>query len=312
MLTQLRRRLPEWKVCRRSEVSEYYFNVTVMRHGSERTTSFPFPASANGRHLITTRWSGWTILNTHAESGSRLVERDARESQLLHMSRSHECEEQGQLCVLAGDLNLRVGEERDLQREGWRDAWSSPPGVDDWTWCRGSSTARYDRVFLHDAGEGESAECAEIRRLTGVWPALSDHVALHAVVRRRSKVQVVPDEASSPATRQAVLRIPRGPQASLHLHRRPQATEHVRLPQRHQALLQLHRQPPTKQHLRLPHRPQALLQLPRRPQAKRHAHSGRAPAPMLPRRRPPMLGRCPLWPLATLSCSAPRRCATRA
>ena len=119
------------------------------------------------------------------------------------MSRSHECEEQGQLCVLAGDFNLRVGEERDLQREGWRDAWSSPPGVDDWTWCRGSSTARYDRVFLHDAGDGESAECAEIRRLTGVWPALSDHVALHAVVRRRSKVQVVPDEASSLATRQA-------------------------------------------------------------------------------------------------------------
>ena len=31
MLTQLRRRLPEWKVCRRSEVSEYYFNVAVMR-----------------------------------------------------------------------------------------------------------------------------------------------------------------------------------------------------------------------------------------------------------------------------------------
>ena len=104
-----------------------------------------------------------------------------------------------------GDLNLRVGEERDLQREGWRDAWSSLPGVDDWTWCRGSSTARYDRVFLHDAGDGDSAECAQIRRLTGVWPALSDHVALHAVVRRRSRVQVVPDEASSPATRQAAL-----------------------------------------------------------------------------------------------------------
>ena len=73
-----------------------------------------------------------------------------------------------------------------------------------------------------------------------------------------------------------------------------------------------HRRPPTKQHLRLPHRPQAFLQLPRGSQAKRHAHSSRAPAPMLPRRRPPMLGRCPLWPLATLSCSAPRRCATRA
>ena len=64
--------------------------------------------------------------------------------------------------------------------------------------------------------------------------------------------------------------------------------------------------------MRLPHRPQAPLHLHRRPPAKRHAHSGRALAPVPPRRRPPMLGRCPLWPLATLSCSAPRRCATRA
>ena len=31
MLTQLRHHLPDWKVCRRSAVSEYYFNVTVMR-----------------------------------------------------------------------------------------------------------------------------------------------------------------------------------------------------------------------------------------------------------------------------------------
>ena len=205
MLTQLRCRLPEWEVFRRRQVSEYYFNVTVMRYGSERTTSFPFPVSANGRHLITTRWSGWTILNTHAESGARPGERDARESQLAHMSRSHECEKQGQLCVLAGDLNLRFGEERDLQREGWRDAWSSSPAVDDWTWCRGLSTARYDRVFLHDAGDGESAECAEIWRLTEVWPAFIDHVALHAVIHRRSKVQVVPDEGSSMAFRQAAV-----------------------------------------------------------------------------------------------------------
>ena len=31
MLTQLRRRLPHWKACRKSDVTEYYFNVTVMR-----------------------------------------------------------------------------------------------------------------------------------------------------------------------------------------------------------------------------------------------------------------------------------------
>ena len=97
MLAQLRHRLPDWSVCRRREVSEHYFNVTAMRHGSERTTSFPFPTSANGRHLVTTRHSGWTILNTHPESGLGSKVRDARESQLLHISRSHELEERGQL-----------------------------------------------------------------------------------------------------------------------------------------------------------------------------------------------------------------------
>ena len=197
MLTQLRRRLPEWKVCSRSEVSEYYFNVTAMRHGSERTTSHPFLTSANGRHLITTRHNGWTILNTHTESGKTSKDRDARESQLLHISRSHESEETGQLCILAGDLNLRSGEDRDLLREGWCDAWSSPPGDDDWTWRRDTFRARYDRVFLHDAGDGASVECAQIRRLTDVWPALSDHVALHAVLHRRANVQVVPAAAAS-------------------------------------------------------------------------------------------------------------------
>ena len=42
MLMQLHRRLPEWKVCRRSEVSEYYFNVTVMRHGCRERRRFRF------------------------------------------------------------------------------------------------------------------------------------------------------------------------------------------------------------------------------------------------------------------------------
>ena len=68
------------------------------------------------RHDIGYVW-GTGYLGPALESGSRPAERDARESQLLHMSRSHEVEEQGQLCVLVGDLNLRVGEERDLQNK---------------------------------------------------------------------------------------------------------------------------------------------------------------------------------------------------
>ena len=71
MFTQLRRRLPEWKACRKREVSEDYFNVTLMRHGADITSSLPLPASSNGRHLVVTRQRGWTIWNTHAESGSQ-------------------------------------------------------------------------------------------------------------------------------------------------------------------------------------------------------------------------------------------------
>ena len=133
MLAQLRRRLPSRKLYRRSEVSEIYFNVSMMKRASIRTTSFPFLVSTNGRHLITTRLCGWTILNTHTESGSRAVERDARESQLVHMSRSHELEDRGQICVLLGDLNVRDGEQMDLVREGWLDAWSQVPDREGWT-----------------------------------------------------------------------------------------------------------------------------------------------------------------------------------
>ena len=193
MLTQLRSRLPDWLVYRRSEVSECYFNVTVMRHRSERTTSCSLPASANGRHLVKTRWSGWTVLNAHAESGSHPVETHAREIQLLRLSVSHALEEHDQLCVIAGDLNLCVGEEGDLQGAGWRDARLSAPRLDASSCCRGVFPARHDCVFLHDALNGDSAECVQIRRLSGVWPALSDYVPLHAVVRRGP-------QASSPAS----------------------------------------------------------------------------------------------------------------
>ena len=201
MLAQLRSRLPDWKICRRRDVSTDYFNITAMRRGSDRTTSFAYPESAMGRHLITTRQGVWAIMNTHAESGRHARERDAREKQLLHISRLHQTETDDQVCFLAvGDFNLRAGEERDLEREGWRDAWPSRPGVDDWTWSRGSSTGRYDRIFLHNAGNGDTVECAQIRRLPEAWPTHSDHVALHAVVRRRPKVQIQPDAPPSRAT----------------------------------------------------------------------------------------------------------------
>ena len=114
----------------------------LQRHGGESSAAggsgedviVSFPCSRNGRHLLTTRPSGWSIINVHAESGGRPDERDYREKQLQYMSRLHESEE-GLACVLAGDFNMRVGEEQWLVREGWRDVL--PANGDEWTWQRG-------------------------------------------------------------------------------------------------------------------------------------------------------------------------------
>ena len=95
MFTQLRRRLPEWKASHDHTAASSFansFNVTLMRHGSEKTASVPLPASANGRHLVMARQSGWTIWNTQAESGSTAQDRDVRERQLHYMSRLHQLE----------------------------------------------------------------------------------------------------------------------------------------------------------------------------------------------------------------------------
>ena len=53
-----------------------------------------------GRHLITTRQGVWAIMNTHAESGRHARERDAREKQLLHISRLHQIEADDQLSLI--------------------------------------------------------------------------------------------------------------------------------------------------------------------------------------------------------------------
>ena len=51
----------------------------------------------------------------------------------------------GGACFLAGDFNLRQGEDQVLLNDGWRDVGQS----DDWTWARGEFWARYDRVYTH-------------------------------------------------------------------------------------------------------------------------------------------------------------------
>jgi hypothetical protein len=82
-------RMVGWTVYRRKEVTEDYFIVSAVRLASEsaqdRTTSYAFDSTDNGRHYVTVRRRGWTIVNVHAESGARAQERDHRAAQLQHL-----------------------------------------------------------------------------------------------------------------------------------------------------------------------------------------------------------------------------------
>ena len=67
------------------------------------------------------------------------------------MARAHESAK-GCACILAGDFNLRQGEDQVLLGEGWLDSACQHVDVgrsDDWTWARGEFRARYDRVYIH-------------------------------------------------------------------------------------------------------------------------------------------------------------------
>lgn len=176
---------------RRGRLTEDYFNVTVLCstrfNTRSRISSYAFPGSSNGRHMLTVRCGGWTVVNVHAESGGRQEERDERESQLKHISRFHE-REAGQTCIIGGDFNVREGEDHCLRREGWRDAWGEVP-VDpesplaSWTWRRADHSARYDRCYVRTCGSG-SVSCVRMATIMSIHPTSTDHVAVQVVFRR--------------------------------------------------------------------------------------------------------------------------------
>ena len=147
MYRVLQRRLSSWSIYRRRPITEDYFVVTAVRSpptGEDKTTSCAFPSwmTSNGRHTLTVRRNCWTITNVHLESGGGRSERDNRGEQFLHLSRMYESHD-NQTCVVAGDFNVREGEDQCLLREGWRDTMhlATLPGKrqpqQKWTfkWC---------------------------------------------------------------------------------------------------------------------------------------------------------------------------------
>ena len=61
-----------WKVYKRRQQSENYFNVTAtkwLEKAGDKFSSRLFPSSKNGRHIITVRRGPWAVMNVHADSG---------------------------------------------------------------------------------------------------------------------------------------------------------------------------------------------------------------------------------------------------
>ena len=129
-----------WSLHKRRDTDTSYYTVIAMKlieEEGDRTTS-RLSDSNQGRHALTLTRQGMQFINVHAESGGSQDSRDARASQLQYLARAHESTARD-ACVLAGDFNLRQGEDRVLLEEGWHDAACKvidvgSEGGDAWTW----------------------------------------------------------------------------------------------------------------------------------------------------------------------------------
>ena len=142
-----------WSVHKRSSTESVYYVVIatkLVKQSGERAKS-KLLASDQDRHSLTLTRQRMDFITVHAESGGNAAQRERRASQLQYLARAHESADGG-ACFLAGDFNLRQGEDQVLLDEGWRDSACQFVDVersDDWTWARGEFRARYDRVYIH-------------------------------------------------------------------------------------------------------------------------------------------------------------------
>ena len=143
-----------WSLHKRNSTDTVYYVVIaskLVKLAGERAKS-KLLASNQGRHSLTLIRQGMHIITVHAESGGDAAARDCRALQLKYLARAYESAGGG-ACFLAGDFNLRQGEDQILLNEGWRDSACQHVDVerrDDWTWALGEFRARYDRVYIHE------------------------------------------------------------------------------------------------------------------------------------------------------------------
>ena len=143
----------EWTLHKRSstEWNDYVVIASKLAKQTGERTRSKLLDSKQGRHSLRLTRQGMHFITVHAESGGGTAERDCRALQLQYLARAHESAD-GDACFLAGDFNLRRGEDQVLLAEGWLDSACQVVDVergDDWTWARDEFRARYDRVYFH-------------------------------------------------------------------------------------------------------------------------------------------------------------------
>ena len=142
-----------WSLHKRSSTESVSYVVIaskLSKQTGERAKS-KLLESNQYRHSLSLTRQGLHFITVHAESGGDADSRDYRASQLQYLARAYESVGGG-ACVLAGDFNLRQGEDQVLVNEGWRDSACHFDGVepsDGWTWEGWNFRARYDRVYIH-------------------------------------------------------------------------------------------------------------------------------------------------------------------
>ena len=150
-----------WTLHKRNETESVSYVVIaskLSKQTGERAKS-KLLESKQYRHSLSLTRQGLHFITVHAESGGDADSRDYRASQLQYLARAYESVGGG-ACVLAGDFNLRPGEDQVLVKEGWRDSACHFDGVEPsngWTWEGWNFRDRYDRVYIH-AGVAKPAK----------------------------------------------------------------------------------------------------------------------------------------------------------
>ena len=81
----------------------------------------------------------------------------------------HECDEE-HVQVLAGDFNMREGEDQCFSQQHWVDAMqasATDSTGESWTWRKAEARMRFDRIYTH-ASHTSSLVVVQAKRLTQV------------------------------------------------------------------------------------------------------------------------------------------------